>query len=128
MRTNLLNPGPLLYSLAANAALLIVVIVLGWNLAQSKPKCELKQERATNKANVVQRKQEAKRDVKLDKITTDTKAETRKGVVAAKDATHARDEQIQRAVVPAGSSSCGAPLGLPDLQPAVDAANTAFGD
>lgn len=112
-------------SLAGNAVLLVLSVGLGWRLAGAAPRCELKQVAATGEANVQIRKEESKRDEKLDAATNTAKAETRKEVSKAQEQTRARAETIDRIPV---DGSCRRPDGLPDLGPAVDQANAAAGD
>lgn len=112
-------------SLAANAVLLVVAIGLGWRLAGAAPRCELKQATNTGNANAQLRKEEGKRDEKLDAATTTAKTDTRKEVGKAQEQTRARAETIDRIPV---DGSCRRPDGLPDLGPAVDQANAAAGD
>lgn len=112
-------------SLAANVVLAIAAGIGWWQFAQAKPECEVKQERATNKANVQLRKDEGKRDTALDKIDATTKAATGKAIAKAEENTHARDAAIAAVSV---SGVCRMPDGLPSLDAAVDEANAAAGD
>lgn len=113
------------WSLIANVLLLAAALVLGWRLAGAAPRCAVKQAAETGKANVQLRRDEAKRDEKLDQVTTTTKAETRKTVAKAEEQTRARAEAIDRIPVTGG---CRRPVGLQPLDAAVDQANAAAGD
>jgi hypothetical protein len=113
------------WSLLANVVLLAVAIGLGWHLAGAKPKCEAKQVTAVVGANNQQAKDTAKRDQTLDGITEKAKAGTGKALAKAEDHTNARASAIDAVHAYGG---CRAPVGLPDLRPAVDEANAAAGD
>lgn len=112
-------------SLIANAVLLVVALVLGWRLAGAAPRCDAKQATETGRANVELRREETARDEKLDKVTTNTKAEARESVAKTQEQTRARAEAIDRIPVAGG---CRRPVGLPSLDAAVDQANAAAGD
>lgn len=112
-------------SLIANAVMLVVALFLGWRLAGAAPRCDLKRASETGKANVEVRKEEGQRDRKLDTVTTNTKADTRKAVGKVQEQTRARAEAIDRVPVDGG---CRRPDGLPPLDAAVDQANAAAGD
>ena len=109
----------LLLSLAGNAVQLYLA-------GGQKPKCELKQATSVVKADQQVRKDEAVRDKALDDITWETKVETNAAVSRTEKQTHERAAQIDAVPLPAGDG-CRAPLGLPDLGPAVDQANAAAG-
>lgn len=119
------KPGLTAYSLLGNVVLLGLVIFLGWQLAGAKPKCEAKQATNTVAANNSQRKDDDKRDQKLDGVTATTKADTGKALAKAEEHTNARASAIDAART---SGGCRAPVGLPSLRGAVDEANAAAGD
>lgn len=112
-------------SVIGNVVLLALAVFLGWQLAGAGAHCVAEQATETGKANVVVRKAEAKRDTALDKVTTETKADTRKAVRKTQEQTRARAEAIDRVPVDGG---CRRPVGLPPLDAAVDQANAAAGD
>lgn len=117
-------------SLTAYLALALVLSLIG-NAAQlylaggQKPKCELEQATETIQADKQVRKEENVRDKKLDAVDRNTKADTNKAVTKVEEQTHERAAAIDRVPV---VGSCRAPVGLPDLGPAVDQANAAAGD
>lgn len=108
----------------ALALSLLANVVLGWNLAGAKPKCEASKAVATVRADQGVRADEGKRDAKLDKVSAETKADTHAAVGKVEKETHERAEAIERVVVHGG---CAAPVGLPRLDAAVDKANAAAG-
>ena len=114
-----------IYLAIALALSLVANGVLGWKLAGAKPKCEASKAIATVKADQVVRSDETKRDTKLDRVTVETKADTRKATGKVQEQAHARAEAIDRIPV---SGACRAPAGLPALDAAVDQANRAAGD
>ena len=118
-------------SLTAWLAIALALSLVG-NAAQlylaggQKPKCELKQANDTIKASDQLRTEEAARDQALDDITWETRVDTTAAVTTTEKKTHERAAQIDAVPLPAGPG-CDAPLGLPDLGPAVDQANAAAG-
>lgn len=105
---------------------LAIALALLWLRAHwindGEANCEQRHAKAVERANQKQAKREAKRDSTAaaiaDKSHTKAATATRK----TEEATHARAQQIEAA--PA-TGACRAPDGLPDLAPAVDAANAA---
>lgn len=108
----------------ALALSLLANLILGWQLAGAKPKCEASKAVATVHADQGVRADEGKRDVKLDKASADTKADTHAAVGKVEKQTNERAQAIDRVPVHGG---CAAPVGLPSLDAAVDQANRAAG-
>lgn len=112
------------YLAAALVVSLVVNAVQLYLAGGQKPKCELGKAEAVIDANDQQRAEESKRDEKLDKVTWETQIQTRTAVVQVEKETNERAAAIDRVPV---SGDCRAPVGLPDLDAAVDKANAAAG-
>lgn len=112
------------YLLIALGISLLANLLLGWQLAGAKPKCEASKAVATVKADQTVRRDETKRDTKLDAVTVETQADTRKAVGKVLEDTRERSQAIERVVV---RGDCVRPPGLPALDAAVDKANAAAG-
>ncbi|WP_337052506.1 hypothetical protein [Pseudoxanthomonas sp. USHLN014] len=102
-------------SLAANAWLI-------WRLGGAKAACTASQQSAVTAALEAERKRADQADRTAAGIAQDTRTERANAVIGAQGDTHARDTQIRTVVV---HDDCRMPDGLPDLRPAVDAANAA---
>lgn len=105
-------------SIAGNA-------VLGWQLAKSRETCRADMVTAARIAIENERDRAADADREAGKIAHETAADTRNDTVSAEEKTHAREHAIRQVVV---TGACRMPDGLPELQPAIDAANAAAGD
>ncbi|NUT14361.1 MAG: hypothetical protein HOQ33_07640 [Cupriavidus sp.] len=112
-------------SILGNVLLLAIALFLGWQLASAGARCDSEQATETGKANAEVRRDETKRDQRLDQVTTNTKANARKAVAKTQEQTRARAEAIDRIPV---AGDCRRPVGLPPLDAAVDQANAAAGD
>ena len=119
--------------LSLTAYLAIALILsLGFNAFQlyraggAKPRAEAATAKATVKADQVVVAEQTARDTALDKVTIETKVDTLKGVAKVQEQARERAEAINR--VPADAAGCDAPVGLPDLRPAVDQARAAAGE
>ena len=85
-------------------------------------RCEAKHASAQARADKIQAKQEAKRDNVSATIATDTRQAAAKATGKTKEQTHERAQRIQAVAV---TGRCVVPDGLPDLAPAIEAANAA---
>jgi hypothetical protein len=112
------------YLIIAVVLLSASTILCGYKWATASSRCQATMAAETGKANEKQAKAEEKRDTALDKVATETKADTKKEVDKVKDKTEARAVIIERVVT---TGACKAPQGLPPLDGAVDAANDAAG-
>lgn len=117
--------GPMLYLALALALSIAVNVALGWRLAGAKPRCAAGKATATVAANGTVRREEGRRDQKLDTVTLETRTDTRKAIATAQEKTNARAQAIDGVVV---RGDCRRPAGLPPLDAAVDQANAATGD
>lgn len=117
-------------SLAAYLAIALAIALVGdvvllMKLGAAKPQCKADMAIATVHADQGVRKDEDKRDVKLDAVSIDTKADAHAAVATVEKQTNERAQTIDRVPV---TGDCRAPVGLPRLDAAVDQANAAAGN
>lgn len=112
------------YLLIAIALSVLLNAFLGWQWAQAGAECEASKAKAVVDANTQIRKDEARRDTRLDEITVTTQHDTRENVREVQADATDRAEIIRRVVV---RGDCRRPDGLPSLDAAVREANTAAG-
>jgi hypothetical protein len=106
-------------------AVLISLFFLRWHwIDVGESRCEARHIEAQEKANRLQVQREGKRDKTSEAVSVATEVKVAAAVAKTEESTHARDIQIIRVPV---AGECRVPVGLPDLAPAVDAANAANG-
>lgn len=105
------------------AGLVVVILLARWywiGVGEDREAARWVDKQRT--ANELQAKAEAKRDTKAAAIATDSHKEAAKTVATTQGKTDEREARIAAAPV---SGGCRFPDGLPDLAPAVEAANAA---
>lgn len=112
------------YLILAVALLGLSTALCGYKWATASARCRADMAEEVGKANEKVRKAEEDRDKALDKVTVETKADTKQEVTKAQEKTEERATVIERVVV---TGSCKAPQGLPSLDNAVEEANKAAG-
>lgn len=105
---------------------LAVMLALWWfghsRYEAGQADCRAAYAHAQQRANDIQVKAERKRDARASAIAAESNTKAAKATARTQEATRARAQQID--AVPT-TGACRAPAGLPDLAPAVDAANAA---
>ena len=122
------NPAAALWSLLwrpiLQVGLVLALVLLArchW-IGVGVDRCEAKHASAQARADRRQEKQEARRDEISHAVATDTRQAAQKATGKTKEDTRERAEQIEAVAV---TGECRVPVGLPDLAPAVEAANAA---
>lgn len=99
--------------------------VLAWRLAGASQRCRAEMESAARIAITNEQKRAAGAERKATDIAAETKKEGREDAAASEIETNDRETAIRTVVL---HGDCRMPVGLPSLQPAIDAANAAARD